>query len=423
MKAKAKQRLDTGRGGRKKDGRKKVEDKPSGTEEQLRLIQKMDAVGRLAGGVAHDFNNILTVILGYGDLLLGQMGPGDPMRAEVEQIVVAGERASALTRQLLAFSRQQLVDARALDLNELITDLDKMIRGPIGDDIEFRTVVAPGLGLVMADKGQIEQVVMDLVVNAREAMPQGGKMLIETANVELDEGYADEHLDAVPGAYVMLAVTDTGCGMDAATREKIFEPFFTTKARGHGIGLGLSTVYGIVRQCGGNIRVHSEVGRGTTVKIHLPRSTGGAANAVAPAARRLAQLNGSETVLLVEDDPQLRVMAKAILAGRGYQVLEAPGGAEALEIAGKPDVAIHLLLTDLIMPKMNGRDLVKQMAKLRPTVKVLLMSGYTDSILGIDDPEIAARALLRKPFTPEGLLRKVREAIGPGAPPPRPAGL
>jgi len=400
----------------KRNKKKTVEENPSGVEEQLRLIQKMEAVGRLAGGVAHDFNNILTVILGYGDLLLAQMDSDHPMRAQVEQIIIAGERASNLTRQLLAFSRQQLMEARTLDLNEIVTELDKMIRGPVGDDIEFRTVLTPGLGLVTADKGHIEQVVMNLVVNARDAMPKGGQMVIETANVELDEAYADKHLEVVPGAYVMLAVSDTGSGMDQATREKIFEPFFTTKAKGRGTGLGLSTVYGIVRQCGGNILVHSEVGKGTTVKIHLPRAQGVAATALAPAPDRPEQLNGLETVLLVEDDPQLRVMAKAILARRGYQVLEARGGEEALEIVENMDGAIHLLLTDLIMPKMNGRDLVMRVAKLRPMIKVLLMSGYTDSIIGIDDPKIAARVLLRKPFTPEGLLRKVREVLGPGRP-------
>ncbi len=379
-------------------------------EEQLRQSQKMEAIGQLAGGVAHDFNNILTAIMGYGELLLEDLGPDDRRRGDVLEIRKAAERAAALTRQLLAFSRKQVLEPRVLDLNEVVTNLDKMLRRLIGEDVELRTVLGSDLGAVRADAGQLEQVIVNLAVNARDAMPRGGKLTIETADVELDGEYAARHVGVTPGRYVMIAVSDTGIGMDEGTKARIFEPFFSTKGPVKGTGLGLSTVYGIVKQSGGNIWVYSELGRGTTFKIYLPR-VDEPAEALRPSAEPAAGLRGSETILLVEDDEPLRVLARRTLTSRGYTVLEADRGATALRVAREHREPIHLMLTDVVMPEMAGHEVARQLRNSHPETLVLYMSGYTDETIvhhGVLEPGIA---YLQKPFTPEALARKVREML------------
>lgn len=380
------------------------------TEEQLRHSQKMEAIGRLAGGVAHDFNNLLSVILSYSVLLLEELKPDDPNRADLEEIQKAGERAADLTQQLLSFSRRQVIEPQILDLNDLVTDMDKMIRRLVSEDIEVNTRTARRLGKVFFDRGKIEQVIMNLVVNARDAMVAGGRLTIETENVNLDETYARNHLGATPGPHVMVAVSDTGVGMDRATQERIFEPFFTTKALGAGTGLGLSTVFGIVKQGGGNIWVYSEPGKGTTFKIYLPRTDEVEAEIQGP-VRVVTDLHGSETILLVEDDDQLRAVARGILERSGYRVLEARSGGEALLQCETHADMIHLLLTDVVMPQMSGRELAQRLLPERPGMRVLYMSGYTDNAIvhhGVLDPGVA---LLQKPITPELLLRRVREVL------------
>ncbi|HLY62032.1 MAG TPA: PAS domain S-box protein [Terriglobia bacterium] len=379
-------------------------------ELQLRQAQKMEAVGRLAGGVAHDFNNLLTIINGYSEMLLDSASPGDAARGSLEQIKKAGERAAALTRQLLAFGRRQVLSPQVLDLNHVVADINKMLRRLIGEDIELVSSHGAELGRVKADAGQIEQVIMNLVVNARDAMPEGGQLTIETSNVDLDESYAERQNQMAPGSYVTLAVSDTGSGMDQETQAQIFEPFFTTKEKGKGTGLGLATVYGIVKQSGGFIWVHSEIGQGTTFKIYLPRVKEVAAT-VEPVIARLAPEKGSETILVVEDEESVRTLVRAVLGASGYTVLEASRGVDALTICEGQNGNIDLMLTDVVMPQMNGWELAKQLAKVRPDTKVLYMSGYTDNAIvhdGVLDP---GTPFLQKPFSPDALTRKVREVL------------
>ena len=379
-------------------------------EEQFRQAQKMEAVGQLAGGVAHDFNNLLTVILGYSDVLAAKLDPGSLALEELDEIRSAGERAASLTRQLLAFSRQQVLERKVIDVNDLIANIEKMLRRLIGEDIELVTVPDPALRRVFADSGQLEQVIMNLAVNARDAMPRGGKLTLETANVELDQAYARAHATVRPGSYVMIAVSDTGVGMNAETLTRIFEPFFTTKERGKGTGLGLATVYGIVKQSGGYVWVYSEAERGTTFKIYLPPAEQGAEVEEATAA--LPPVRGSETVLLVEDEESVRTLSRTILESYGYSVLEAGSGLEALEMVRERGGSIDLLLTDVVMPSMGGADLVTRLQVLRPGIRVLYMSGYTDDTVVRHAHLKQGRVFLQKPFTPETLVRKVREALG-----------
>jgi two-component system cell cycle sensor histidine kinase/response regulator CckA len=379
-------------------------------ENQFRQAQRMEAVGRLAGGVAHDFNNILTAITGYSDLLLDDLGPKDPKRSDVEEIKAAALRAAALTRQLLAFSRKQVLQTRVLDLNGVVQTLDKMLHRLIGEDVKLELSLASALGAVRADPGQIEQVIMNLAVNSRDAMPTGGSLTIETANVDLDEAYAREHAGASPGRYVMLAVSDTGIGMDAETRSQIFEPFFTTKELGKGTGLGLATVYGIVKQSGGYVWVDSEPGRGATFKIYLPRVEEAVEGAV-PETREQPVTGGRETVLLAEDDPSVRAVVSDVLARKGYRVLRAPDGQAALQMARGQPGEIHLLLTDLVMPGMTGRELVETLSVERPGLRVLYMSGYTDDTVVRHGVLEEGMPYLQKPFTPQALALKVREVL------------
>jgi signal transduction histidine kinase/ActR/RegA family two-component response regulator len=376
---------------------------------QLRQSQKMEAVGLLAGGVAHDFNNLLTAIVGYSQLMLRSIDPGDPLHSNAEEVLKAGQRATALTRQLLAFSRKQVLEPRVLDLNDVVSNLQKMLRRLIGEDVELESRPAPGLGSVMADPGQLEQVVMNLAVNARDAMPQGGRLAIETANVDLDDAFADLHPGVQPGPHVLLAIRDNGCGMDAATSSRIFEPFFTTKEQGRGTGLGLSTVYGIVKQSGGTIWVESEPGRGTTFRIYLPRVEAPAERVAAAQPRELPR--GTETVLLVEDDDSVRDLAADILRLNGYTVLAAPHGIEALELCARRTERIDLVLSDVVMPHLNGPELLERLRPLLPEAKVLLMSGYAGDALGQHGTLDPGTPFLAKPFTPDTLARKIREVL------------
>jgi len=389
-------------------------------EQQLRQSQKMEAVGRLAGGIAHDFNNLLMVISGYSEFLLERLGGEPHLRGPAQEIASASERASSLTRQLLAFSRKQMLAPRIVNLNDIATENLKMLTRMIGEDIDL--VLSPGRDLwsVRADAGQIEQVIMNLAVNARDAMPSGGKLTIETSNVTLDEEYSRQLAPLRPGDYVMISISDTGAGMDAETQSKIFEPFFTTKGP-KGTGLGLSTVYGIIKQSGGYIWVFSEVGRGTTFKIYLPRIAS-VEEPLPQFANKPAQFQkvepGTETILLVEDEANLRYLARQYLEKQGYKVIEAADGAVAVQIAVAHDGIIHLLLTDVIMPGMNGRELAQRISEIRPNVKVLYMSGYTENVIGQDGTLDAGIRLLQKPFNLRDLKVMVREVLDATPTPP-----
>ncbi|MGA2384572.1 MAG: ATP-binding protein [Gemmatimonadales bacterium] len=378
-------------------------------EAQLRQAQKMESVGRLAGGVAHDFNNLLTVILSGAALAKDGLPERDPARSEIREIEEAANRAAVLTRQLLAFARRQAAEPRALDLNAVTLAMDKMLRRLIGEDVELVTLLAENLGAVWADPGHIEQVLVNLTVNARDAMPGGGKLTIETSNVTLDAESAARHIGMAPGEYVMLAVSDSGCGMAPEILEHIFEPFFTTKELGGGTGLGLSTCYGIVKQSGGWIWAYSEPGRGTTFKIYLPRIQA-EAEAFSPASSA-ALRGGTETILLVEDNAQVRDIALRSLRERGYRVLQAANGGEALRAAENQSEPIALLLTDVVMPQMGGSELAERVRALRPQIKVLYTSGYTEHVIVHHEGLGPGTAFLPKPFDPAGLARKVREVL------------
>jgi len=380
-------------------------------EGRFRQSQKMEAVGRLAGGIAHDFNNLMTAITGYSDLLLLNLREGDPLREQVEEIRKAGDMANALTRQLMAFTRKQFLQPQVFELNEVVTEMEKVLRRFIGEDIDLITDLAPTPGHVRSDKSQIEQVILNLTLNSRDAMSQGGKILIETRNVDLDEAYAALHAPLVPGPYVMLALTDTGIGMEEEIQGHIFEPFFTTKEKEMGTGLGLSAVYGTVKQSGGFIWVYSEIDHGTTFKIYMPRVRGEEVPEEPPVPPQPTTLEGSETILLVEDQDSLRKMACEVLKKKGYKVLDAHNAGEAILISEEHTGLIHLMLTDVVMPRVGGRDLFERLQPWHPEMKVLFMSGYTDSTVvqqGLLDPGVA---FLEKPFSPQDLAQKVRQVL------------
>jgi two-component system cell cycle sensor histidine kinase/response regulator CckA len=379
-------------------------------EDQFRQSQKMEAVGRLAGGVAHDFNNALAVITSYAELLQMKMPPDEPLRKHVQQVLKASDRAASLTRQLLAFSRKQTIEPSVLDLNSIVTEVDKMLRRLIGEDIELSFKNGSDLKCVKADRGQVEQILMNLAVNARDAMPDGGKLVIETANVELDEIYVRQHPFAKTGRYVMLSVSDTGCGMNKEVQAHIFDPFFTTKEVGKGTGLGLSTVYGIVKQSDGHISVYSEVGKGATFRIYFPEVQ---AVVDSPATESVVNPlpSGTETILLVEDEDSLREVTRDFLQNGGYEVLEADSGESALELTKQYQGRLDLLLTDVIMPGISGRQLADQLVPSRPEMKILFMSGYTQELVGHHGVLNPETVLLEKPFGVESLLTKIREVL------------
>ena len=379
-------------------------------EAQFLQAQKMEAIGVLAGGVAHDFNNLLNVINGYSELILDDISQDSPVRKDLEQIRNAGKRAAALTSQLLAFGRKQIMQPEVLNLNIVISQMNSMLRRLIGEDIEFTSISLPNLRPVNADPGQIQQIVMNLVVNARDAMPRGGKLTIETSNIDLDRNYAQHHPMVKAGPHVMLSISDNGVGMDEETQSHLFEPFFTTKQKGKGTGLGLCTVYGIVKQSNGFIWVYSEPGRGTTFKIYFPTATG-ATDSTKEREESKPVLQGSETVLVVEDEAAVRELTIRILRDRGYNVLEAAGGQEALQIAREYAGEIHLVLTDVVMPAISGSTVVARLVAERPGIRSLFVSGYTDDAIvqhGILDSNVA---FLQKPFTVEGLIHKIREVL------------
>jgi PAS domain S-box-containing protein len=380
-------------------------------EEQLNQARKMDAIGSLAAGVAHDFNNLLSVILSYSELLATDLKEGDPMRADLAEITTAGLLAVTLTRRLLAFGRQQVLQPKVVDLCKVVSSTENMLRRLIGEDIEMVTNFAPDCGKVLFDLGQIEQVVMNLVVNARDAMPDGGKLTIDAREVELDAAYASDHVGVTAGPHVLLAVSDTGIGMDAATRARMFEPFFTTKDPGKGTGLGLATVFGIIKQSGGSIEVASAPNRGTNIRIYLPMVD--RATVVFPSVPPpdIMTLQGSETVLLVEDDAQVRLLTRTILSRYGYNVLDAQSGGDAFLLCEQYSGPIDLLLTDVVMPRMSGRQLAERLLAVRPGMRVLYMSGYTDDAVIRHGIFYSKVAFIQKPITPEPLARKVREAL------------
>jgi len=379
-------------------------------EGELLQSQKMEAVGRLAGGVAHDFNNLLTVILGYNEMLRDEVKESPEALDCAMEVRRAGERASALTNQLLAFSRRTVTLPRVLDLNRVVEQIEKMLRRMIGEDIELQIRTAPGIRSILADSSHIDQVIMNLAVNARDAMPRGGKLILETSNVDLTLDYAGQHVGIQPGPYVMLAVSDTGTGMDEAVRSKIFEPFFTTKEKGKGTGLGLSIVYGIVKQAGGEIIVYSEPGHGSVFKLYFPAIDG--AQTDTPVEARGADAEPvSETILVVEDEDQVRNLTCAILRRRGYRVIAASSGVEALQITTESAEDIHLLLTDVVMPGMNGLKLAQQVRELRPGIRVLFMSGYTDASVTGEGVITSTMEYIEKPFSSAALSQKVRDAL------------
>jgi PAS domain S-box-containing protein len=379
-------------------------------EAQFLQSQKMEAIGVLAGGVAHDFNNLLNVINGYSELILDDLQAEDPLRQDIEQIRDAGQRATSLTSQLLAFGRKQILQPEIIDLNLVISQMNSMLRRMIGEDIDFATDPMSGLGKIHADPSRIQQIIMNLVVNARDAMPNGGKLTVETQNIDFKEPYIKDHPVATPGAYVMLAISDNGTGMDAKTKEHIFEPFFTTKAKGKGSGLGLATVYGIVKQSNGYIWVYSELGKGSTFKIYFPRVDEEQSGAAAPKIKKSGYI-GSETILVVEDERSVRTLTVRILKDNGYHVLEAANGLEAIRIAREFPGELHMIITDVIMPGMSGKTMATQIKAERPKIRSLYISGYTDNAIvhhGILDSDVA---FLQKPFSIEGLARKVREVL------------
>jgi CheY-like chemotaxis protein len=369
----------------------------------------MEAIGQLAGGIAHDFNNLLTIISGYSELALNTADGDDKLRHHLNQISEAGKRAKLLVAQLLAFSRKQLLQPCVLNLNEIVANTHQMLRRLIGEDLDLVSIARPGLGHVLADAGQIEQIILNLAVNARDAMPTGGKLTIETDNVELDENYARKHAEVFPGRYVLLAVSDTGYGIDDATRARIFEPFFTTKSLGKGTGLGLSTVYGIVKQSGGHIWLYSEPGKGTTFKVYLPRVDEPVTTSQA-SVKHSESLLGSETLLLAEDEQAVRRLARSVLERYGYNVLEAASGAEAIELI-KRTANISLLITDVVMPQMSGKELAANAGTVYPNIRVLYLSGYTDNAIFHHGVLEEGASFLAKPFTQEGLARKVRDVL------------
>jgi two-component system, cell cycle sensor histidine kinase and response regulator CckA len=380
------------------------------SQEQLRQAQKMEAVGRLAGGVAHDFNNLLSAILSYSEMVIADLPDDHPSRDDVEQIRQAGERAAELTQQLLAFSRRQLLQLRLLNLNTVVASVDRMLRRVIGEDIELRTVLAPALGHARGDAGQLEQMLMNLAVNARDAMPSGGTLTITTANANVGEAGAARWPELQPGSYVTLSVADTGVGMTPEVRERIFEPFFTTKGPGHGTGLGLSTVYGIVAQSGGHVFVTSEPGRGSTFTVYLPVQPGDAEHPAAAPPRPPVR-GGAETVLLVEDEELVRRLTCEILRRNGYRVLEAADGVDALAILRQHPDRIDLLLTDVVMPRMSGYELVEQVRPLRPDMHILYVSGYSEEAIARQGQLTEGIELLAKPFTPGVLTAKIRQLL------------
>jgi two-component system cell cycle sensor histidine kinase/response regulator CckA len=389
---------------------KRTEEALRASEEQLRQSQKLESIGQLAGGIAHDFNNLLTAIIGYSELSLRRLQAEDPLQLNIKEIKRAGEQAAGLTRQLLAFSRKQVLQPKILNINSVVSDFEKMLQRLIGEDIELRTMLEPEIGNVKADPGQLEQVIMNLAINARDAMPKGGKLTIETNNIFLDESCAAQHADVIPGFYVKLTVSDIGTGMDDETQKRIFEPFFTTKGLGKGTGLGLSTVYGIIKQSGGNIWVYSELGYGTTFKVYLP-----CVNEDAQEYKRSYEpeedIQGTETILLAEDEEVVRKLARKVLESYGYQILEAASGGSALLICERHQEPIQLLITDVIMPEMSGRELAERLSSLRPEMKVLYMSGYTDNAIihhGVLDE---GTDFIQKPFVPNALAQKVREVL------------